>query len=143
MTRIDFYVMSDRARGDRFSFACRLTEKIYQQGRRVLLYAASSTEMSHLDRLLWTFRQGSFVPHGIETEVDPSITPVLIGYADQTGEEQDVLVNLSPTVPEIFSRFDRMAEVIDQDPENRSAGRERFRFYRDQGYPLETHDISK
>jgi DNA polymerase-3 subunit chi len=32
---------------------------------------------------------------------------------------------------------------MDSDPEVRRAGRERFRFYRDRGYPLENHEISQ
>ncbi len=142
MTRVDFYVLGARTQGDRFSFACRLADKIYQQGRRVYLQASTDAEARHLDRLLWTFRQGSFVPHGLQTEMDPVVTPVLIGHTDQAGEECDVLINLSADIPGFFSRFERVAEVIDQDPQIRTAGRERFRRYRDRGYPLTSHVIN-
>ncbi len=141
MTRVDFYVLGAHTQGDRFNFACRLADKIYQQGRRVHLQASTDAEARHLDRLLWTFRQGSFVPHGLQAETDPVVTPVLIGHTDQAGEECDVLINLSADIPGFFSRFERVAEVIDQDPQIRSAGRERFRCYRDRGYPLTSHAI--
>ena len=141
MTRVDVYVLTPQSQNDRYGFACRLTDKIYQQGRRVYLQASSDAEAKHLDRLLWTFRQGSFVPHGLQSETDPTATPVLIGYTDQAGEECDVLINLSADIPEFFSRFKRVAEVIDQDPQVRRAGRERFRRYRDHGCSLTSHDI--
>ncbi len=141
MTRVDFYVLNPRSTDDRFRFACRLADKIYQQGRRVYLQASSDAEARQLDRLLWTFRQGSFVPHGLQSETDPAVTPVIIGYTDRADGECDVLINLSTDIPEFFGRFSRVAEVIDQDPLVRSAGRERFRRYRDRGCNLTSHDI--
>ena len=65
MTRIDFYLPGAGARDNRFGLACRLADKAYHQGRRVYLHAASAEQARHLDRLLWTFRDQSFVPHGL------------------------------------------------------------------------------
>ena len=141
MTQVDFYVLDERATGNRFTLACRLSEKIYHQGRRIYIHTASDEETRHMDRLLWTFRQGSFIPHGTSGQCDPAVTPVIIGHQDDAGDEHDVLVNLSPAVPGFFSRFERVAELIDKEPQVVSAGRERFRFYRDRGYPLNKHDI--
>jgi DNA polymerase-3 subunit chi len=143
VTRVDFYVLGDGARGDRFQLACRLTEKAWQRGHRVCLYTGSAAESEHLNRLLWTFRQASFLPHGIAGESDPGITPILITHKDGMVEEHDLLINLTSEVPEFFSRFDRLAELIDNDGENRKLGRERYRFYRDRGYPLNNHEIEK
>ena len=142
MTRIDFYNLTEQCRDNRFMFACRLTEKIYHQGRRVFIHTSSLDEAQHMDRLLWTFRQGSFIPHGPLEKADPASTPVIIGCSGEAGEEHDVLVNLSPQVPAFFSRFERLAELVDREPESKDAGRQRYRFYRDRGYPLESHDIT-
>lgn len=141
MTQVDFYVLDEHATGNRFTLACRLSEKIYHQGRRIFIHTASDEETRHMDRLLWTFRQGSFVPHGSAGGCDPAVTPVIIGHRDDAGEEHDVLINLTVEVPTFFSRFERVAELIDKEPQLVSAGRERFRFYRDRGYPLNKHDI--
>ena len=143
VTRVDFYILSEQARGDRYQFACRLVDKVYGQGHRVYIHAGSDTEVHHLDRLLWTFREQSFIPHGRAGEANPELTPVLLGWQGDPQQEDDVLINLAPVVPEFFSRFDRVAEIMDGDPEVRRAGRERFRFYRDRGYPLEDHEISQ
>ena len=37
---------------------------------------------------------------------------------------------------------ERLIEVIGTTAQDREAGRERWRFYRDRGYPLHTHDLS-
>jgi DNA polymerase-3 subunit chi len=141
MTQVDFYVLEEQAPGNRFTLACRLSEKIYQQGRRIFIHTGSAEETRHMDRLLWTFRQGSFIPHGTDGDCDPAITPVIIGHGGENGEEHDVLINLAGEVPGFFSRFERVAEIIDREPQVVTAGRERFRFYRDRGYPLQKHDV--
>jgi DNA polymerase-3 subunit chi len=141
LTRVDFYLPGPDAPDNRFGLACRLADKAYRQGRRVYLHAASAEQARHLDRLLWTFREQSFVPHGLTGQVDPVLTPVLLGWQAPPEDENDVLINLAPEVPAFFSRFRRLAEPLDDEPGIREAGRERYRFYRDRGYPLETHQI--
>jgi len=143
MTQVDFYVLGDKSPGDRFTLACRLTEKAWQNGRRVYLHTGSEAESRHMDKLLWTYRDGCFLPHGLVTEADPTLNPILIGNGDDAGEEHDVLVNLAGEVPNFFSRFERVVEPLDRDATVRSAGRSRYRFYRDRGYPLNSHDIQR
>ena len=53
----------------------------------------------------------------------------------------DVLINLTDEVPEFFSQFHRLAELVAADEASRNAGRERFRYYRDRGYELHTHNV--
>ena len=142
MTRIDFYVLDDGARDNRYTLACRLTDKIFREGHRVYLYTESEQEARHLDRLLWTFRDQSFVPHGLAGQTGPELTRILIGWNAPPEGEEDVLINLSPAVPGFFSRFSRVAEPVDSEPAVRQAGRERFRFYRARGYALHSHSIA-
>lgn len=142
MTQIDFYILEEKASGNRYMLACRLIEKIYHQGRRIFVHTQSEEESRHMDRLLWTFRQGSFVPHALLEKANPRATPVIIGCTEEAGDESDVLVNLALQVPNFFSRFERVAELIDREQQIKLAGRQRFKFYRDRGYPLNTHQIT-
>jgi len=52
-----------------------------------------------------------------------------------------VLINLAGDVPEFFSRYQRVAEVVDANATRREQSRERYRFYRDRGYKLNTHQV--
>ena len=54
----------------------------------------------------------------------------------------ELLINLTPSVPSCFEGFQRIAEIIDGSQAGRSAGRERFRFYRDNGFDPQTHRIA-
>ncbi|MCF7989900.1 MAG: DNA polymerase III subunit chi [Thiohalocapsa sp.] len=141
MTRIDFYVIKDPGRGDRFAFTCKLVERVRAQGLRVLIHCPDPDQAKHLDRLLWTFREDSFIPHGLVGDTDPELTPVLIGADGEPQQEDQVLINLGTEVPEFFSRFERLCEPLDQDPQVRRAGRTRYAYYRDCGYPLAHHEV--
>ncbi len=141
MTRIDFYSLEEQSAGDRFLLACRLVERIHASGQRILIHTRDRDQARHLDRLLWTFRQHSFLPHGLADEVDIELTPILIAYEGDPRGEHQVLINLAPEVPAFFAAFERVCEPVDLDPKVRDAGRKRYAYYREQGYPLHHHKI--
>ena len=143
MTRVDFYVLPVSEPHGRLSFACRLAEKAWLGGHHVYLHSEDDTAACSLDELLWSFRDTSFVPHALRATGDggaPAV-PVLIGCGDDPGDHHDVLINLGAAVPEFFGRFERVAEIVLNDPESRQASRVRWSFYKDRGYALEHHDM--
>jgi DNA polymerase-3 subunit chi len=143
VTRVDFYILENDARDGRFGLACRIAEKAWETGHRVLIHTASREQARRMDSLLWTFRDRSFVPHGLLGEADPALTPVLIGHGTDAGDEHDVLINLGDRIPPFFSGFDRVIEPVDSDENVRTASRERYRFYRDRGYALNNQRIAR
>jgi DNA polymerase-3 subunit chi len=113
MTRISFYLLQDAQPQARLLTACRLAEKVYQSGSQLYVHAVDETQTQQLDQLLWTFRQGSFIPHE-RAEQDDEVSPILIGHAAQPPRRiNDVLLNLAAEVPVFFSRFARVLEVVD------------------------------
>ena len=152
MTRIDFYILETESVDSRLRVACRITRKAVQQEHHVFVNAADAADADRLDQLLWTFSQGSFIPHIVAGKGLPAdgVEPVVIGIDDahahddppvETGERWDVMINLACDVPGYFSRYDRVAEIVDADPVRLQQGRQRYRFYQDRGYKLETHSI--
>jgi len=141
LTRIDFYSLQEGSRGDRFLLSCRLAERIYQEGKRLYIHVPDAAEREHLDRLLWTYRDRSFLPHGLAGQADPDLTPILLGEGTHLPEAPQVLINLDREIPEFFSSFQRLCEPIDLDPEIRQAGRERYRRYGQQGYERFHHAL--
>jgi DNA polymerase-3 subunit chi len=141
MTRVDFYILEGGAAAARQHFACRLAEKAWQRGHKVYIHTGNADLSSRLDNLLWSFRDGSFLPHSLDNATDAESVDVHLGHGDDPMHHDDLLINMGSEVPLFFSRFKRVAEVIAGDEEARQAGRERFRFYRERGYPLESHTI--
>lgn len=154
MTRIDFYVLPQDDIETRHLFACRLVEKAYRLGHSIYVHSDDDAQANALDQMLWSFREASFVPHQVlhaDTDIDSDNVIVHIGYPRRNGvhseppgvESHGLLVNLSSEVPECFSRFERVSEIVVQHPRVQQATRSNFRFYRDRGYELQTHDMRK
>jgi DNA polymerase III subunit chi len=142
MTSIDFYFNAD----DRLGVACRLAGKALQQKKRVLIYAPLHELAEKIDRMLWTAKAVSFIPHCYAHDPLASSTPVLIAAEDadaaaSTVTACEVLLNLSPGCPPFFERHERLLEVVARDDEEKRAGRARYAFYRDRGYAIRNHDL--
>lgn len=138
--QVRFIVLPQASEEARLLYACRLVEKAYLDGHSVLVRLESSAAAQSFDELLWRFSDRSFVPHEILRPGAEARTPVRLCHGDSAGCGAEVLVNLAGDVPESFERFRRIAEIVDGDEERRSAGRDRYRFYRGQGIEPETHN---
>lgn len=155
MTRIDFYVIADSDPAAKFRFACRLVDKAYRQGHRVFVYVNDEADASRVDELLWTLGDDSFVPHNTLGSTHPTSpdlqnpaqspiqnqTRVLVGHEEPNADQNDVMVSLANDVPPFFGRFERLAELVGATAQDKTASRERFRYYRECGYPLQTHKL--
>ncbi len=142
MARVDFYILSQSGQVPRYAFACRLAEKAYRLEHTVLMHAPSREDAERLDDLLWTFRDGSFVPHHVIGRVDDGVqSPVIIGSPEDTVEPQDLLINLCDDIPACSGSFARIAELVTSDNDCKQLSRQRFAAYRDQGHTLETHHV--
>lgn len=140
MSRIDFYVLGAAGDPARWQFACRLTEKAYKLKNSVHILAPDAAAAERLDELLWTWHDGSFIPH--DTLPNRSGAPVTVSTASsELPAAVDLLINLCEAVPEGFNAFPRVAEIVTSDEAVRSASRVRFAMYRDQGHELETHKL--
>ncbi len=122
--------------------ACKLCDKAAGAGKRIYLYAPDAALADTLDSLLWSFRQGSFLAHErLGAAMEEPLPAVLIGAAEPPESFHDVMINLGAEVPPFFSRFERVLEIVDGDAAQRAKSRERFKFYRDRGYELATHNL--
>ena len=139
MTRVGFYVVQSAGAGERLQVAVRLADKAFNQGHRIFINAADEAQARELDELLWSYRPASFLPHGLHGSGDDS--DVAIGWGQDPGEHNDLLINLQLEIPAFFSRFARVAEVVTQDEQSLAALRCSWTFYRDRGYQLEKHDL--
>jgi DNA polymerase III subunit chi len=159
--RVDFYVLTSSTEKQRWTFACRLTEKAYLRDLKVVLLGDTLAEVEAIDALLWTFSERSFVPHDIHRGRPAAPNPAVVAPATSAAPapaspasaavqltqdlesvgSADLLVNVSTRLPARLDRFARVAEIIDADDERRRLGRERFKAYRELKFAVETHQL--
>ncbi len=138
MTSIDFYFNAE----DRLQVACRLAGKACAQKKKLLIFAPASDTARRIDNLLWTWQQLSFIPHCAAHDPLAAQTPVLIASDATAPPDCDILINLGAECPPFFERYARLLEIVGQDDMGRSQGRARFKFYKERGYAIGTHDLA-
>lgn len=125
---------------DKLTAACELVAHYYAGGRRVLVLATERSQAARLDQMLWSFNQLAFVPHCAHDSPLAAETPVLIGPHLEVPGHDDVLVSLSSEVPAGFARFRALLEIVGLDDADRIPARQRWKHYKDRGYPLTAQD---
>ena len=141
MPQIDFYILPSAETDARLTFACRLAEKAWRLGHRVYVHCQDDNQRDMLDGRLWQFKGEAFVPHD-HAETDPDAVVVLGTHTPPT-RQNDLLINLTTEIPPAFERFARVAEIVVEDVTVRQAARQSFRFYRERGYPLQDHRLTR
>ncbi|MDB6105067.1 MAG: polymerase chi subunit superfamily protein [Gammaproteobacteria bacterium] len=140
--RVDFYILDESSAAARLKLACRLAEKAYLSAQTALVWHTDAEELKAFDDMLWTFMDGSFVPHEMLTaSASTDETPVLLSAGTAPPADVDIIINLAPDVPGCLSRTRRIAEIIDGDDSRRRAGRARFKAYRDLGIQPASHNV--
>lgn len=138
MTRIDFHSNVP----DKIAYTCRLVRKARAANCRIVLLAQDRQALMTLDQALWTFSALDFVPHVLASDPLAATTPVILAETEDTElPHHQILINLSTDTPTHFARFERMFEIVSADDADKAAGRERYRFYQQRGYPL-THYVA-
>jgi DNA polymerase III subunit chi len=140
--RVDFYVSEAAGADARLRLACRVAEKAYLAKQTVVVLFDDATLLPKFDEMLWTFGDGTFVPHdAVAAEGARCEAPVALTTGPMPADHADVLINLGNSVPDRFEKFARVAEFLDGRPEVRAAGRERFKLYRGKSIEPQTHNV--
>lgn len=137
MTEVLFYTHVD----DKFRTACALAAKALARGMRVMMFTRDAGMTDRISRMLWVNPSTGFVPHCRSEHRLAPLTPVIVDHLSEPLIHDEVLVNLCDDTPSFFSRFQRVAEIVSTDTQDCEAARNRFRFYRDRGYEIVTHQL--
>lgn len=137
MTQIEFHTLTDPAPEALLDRVAALVSDAYDAGRRVHVHAADQDQAHALDELLWTRDPSSFLPHNLIGEGPKPPPPIQIGWDALEPYHHDLLITLASDVPVAwFSRFQQVMEFIPVEETQKQKARDRYRFYRDRGYPL-------
>lgn len=143
MSQVSFYTGVP----ERLAYLCRLLRKAQQSGARIGVSGPPGL-LDRLDVALWTFESTEFVPHlrlkaGRAIESRLADTPILLVEDSAELPHREVLLNLGQDMPVGFEAFQRVLEVVSDDPEQTRAGRQRFRQYKELGHEVSHHVVSK
>lgn len=140
MIQADFYILPSADEDSRYRFLGKLATRALSAGHRLYILATDEHNAETISERLWQAGAESFLPNSLIDKV--SEAPILIGWqASHTPKKPDLLINLSLNTPVSLEEFNRIAEIITQDPEVLRSTRERFKTYQAAGYHTNMHDM--
>jgi DNA polymerase-3 subunit chi len=136
---------------ERLQTACQVARKRYQAGEHVIVFCPDVRRLATFDRLLWTFDDIAFVPHVMADDPLATRTPVILTASGpieaasvfDAAQPFPWLLNLSDECPPDYDRFERILEIVSDDPDDRQLARQRWRVYQSAGHDVRAHNLTQ
>jgi DNA polymerase-3 subunit chi len=112
-------------------YICEITEKLFNLGKQIHIFANEKKDGRFLDQLLWTWKQDSFIPHGLaEENEEPEAVQICTGALPATGAE--ALILNDPLLPDAYAPYSFIIDFAETyDKQKLNASRARFKQIRD------------
>lgn len=115
----------------------RLLEKVLAGGFRAVVMAGSNERVEALNGQLWTYSQGSFLPHGSAADGKAAEQPIWITDKDENPNQANVLVLTEGVCSERIGDFARCLDLFDgADADAVAAARSRWTDYKGRGFTV-------
>ena len=133
MTSVEFVKLN---RPEKARILCDLAEEFYLKGKRALVLVKDENQGITLDRFMWTWKKGSFIPHVYDNgSVDAHDEPVVIVDEPQNPNGAEVLILGVTAEAEFVRQFRNVIDFAETyDDERLEESRNRFRRYREHGF---------
>lgn len=134
MSEIGFYHLTSSTLEEALP---RLLAKVLASGRRAVLRAAAAERLEALDRLLWTYESGSFLPHGSKADGFAHAQPIWLTTGADVPNGATVLVLVDGDAAADLAAFARVVDLFDgNEAPAVEAARDRWRRARGEGHTL-------
>jgi DNA polymerase-3 subunit chi len=98
-----------------------LLDKTLARGWRALVRATSADRVEHLDGWLWSYRDDSFLPHGVAGEPDAARQPILLSAQADNPNGAEALFLIDGAEPGALDGYSRCLVLFDGKDEDQLA----------------------
>lgn len=114
-----------------------LLEKTLERGWRAVVESGSRERAEVLDSHLWTFRDDSFLPHGMAGDEADPLQPILLTTGQDNPNRANVRFFIDRAVPQSPEGYDRLVYMFSgHDPDALAEARLAWRDLKASGNPL-------
>jgi DNA polymerase-3 subunit chi len=115
----------------------RLLERALKDGYRVLVVAGSTERVEHLNQLLWTYDDASFLPHGSARDGNADRQPVFLTTGGDNPNGATMLMLVDGARGAALEQYKRVCDMFDGNDEDAVAdARQRWREGKAAGHAL-------
>jgi DNA polymerase-3 subunit chi len=138
--QVDFYLLGQSS-PETTKFACDLALMTSERNQKTFVITQTKAESEQLDKLMWHYPAGRFLPHARADDQESGKVPVIIGLLSDL-YPIDVVINLCAEAVPQPERFSRILEFVPYADDEKQASRVKFTIYRDQGLKPRTSEAS-
>lgn len=133
MSQVNFIKLE---RPEKAKHLCRLAEKFFVDGKRVLITVQDDNQAVTLDRFMWVWDKGSFIPHAYDNgSVDCLDEPIVITNSEKNPNAASVLIMGKPCSTDFIRHFEQVVDFAETyDDALADQARQRFTAYRSAGF---------
>jgi DNA polymerase-3 subunit chi len=114
-----------------------ILERAFAAGQRVVVMAGSAERVEHLNDLLWTYSEASFLPHGSARDGSAERQPIWLTAADENPNRAGVVVLIDGASSARLAEFARCCDIFDGNDEAAvAAARRRWQEAKAAGHQL-------
>jgi DNA polymerase-3 subunit chi len=114
-----------------------LLDKTLQRGWKAVVRAVSADRLEHLDGWLWSYRDDSFLPHGLAEEPGAARQPVLLTTANDNPNAAEALFLIDGAEPGALEGYARCLVLFDgKDEDQLTLARRQWSALKAQGAAL-------
>ncbi|HVA11820.1 MAG TPA: DNA polymerase III subunit chi [Stellaceae bacterium] len=95
----------------------RLLERALKDGYRIQIVAGSSERVEHLNQLLWTYEEASFLPHGSARDGNAERQPIFLTADEGNPNAATMLVLVDGARVTALEEYRRVCDMFDGNDE--------------------------
>lgn len=139
MTTIEFVKLR---KAEKALHLCHLVEEFLPGGKRLLVTVQDDNQGVTLDRFMWTWNKGSFLPHALDNgAVDCLDEPVVISSHERNANGARVLIMGRPCSVNFIRQFEHVIDFAElYDDALADGARKRYRSYQEAGFAPRMRD---
>jgi DNA polymerase-3 subunit chi len=118
----------------------RLLLKNIQKKKTSLVFCGDQSEILALSKNLWANSEINFLPHSVNKLYE---NEMIVLSDDRIDFMDDTLINFSSSIINGFNRYLKLIELVTDDEKTKVKARDRFKFYKDCGYKVNSVDEQK
>lgn len=129
---------------DALAYACRFIRKALRHDARVTV-VVDAPLAPQLSQQLWKQSAQDFLAHAAQGSAQTlafTLAPVVLVQQPAASPHRDILLNLCTAMPEGYTDFARVVEIVSTDADARAHARQRWRNYQAQGCQPMHYDVS-
>jgi len=114
-----------------------LLDKTLQRGWKALVRTGDVQRLDHLDGWLWSYRDDSFLPHGLAGEPLADRQPILLTTEADNPNAAQALFLIDGAEPASLDGYERCILMFDgRDPDATAEARDRWKTFKAAGHPV-------